>query len=189
MSGQPLRHLAHHLSRQPQPDRRHARRCGGRRWRSSRTARRRTASLDAAGIEQIPGNEVDRHPRSGSASGDVLQSALAKAYVVRVRCRRWSIRARPCAPSSASLAAAAVVAGVGAGLLVHGRSGRRPVPRGPPPTTDSPGVPGRVSLDGAVWYAESVLHDDQKSFRIKAILATTLPSSPTAFSTATTLGR
>jgi len=46
------------------------------------------------------------------------------------------------------VAAAAVVAGVGAGLLVHGRSGRRPVPRGPPPTTDSPGMPGRVSLDG-----------------------------------------
>jgi hypothetical protein len=71
-------------------------------------------------------------------------------------------------------AAAAVVASVGAGFWYVGDQGDGPTPAAPSPTRESSGVPGQVSPAGAVWYAEGVLHDDQKSFRIKAELATNL---------------
>lgn len=71
-------------------------------------------------------------------------------------------------------AAAALLAVVSTAVWYVADQGDGPSPADPSPGTASSTVSGQVSAEGAIWYAEGVLHDDQRSFSITGKLATNL---------------
>ncbi len=70
--------------------------------------------------------------------------------------------------------AAAMLVGVSSGVWYVAGRGDGPAPATPPSTTHGSEIPGTENAQGAIWYAEGVLHDGAQSVPVEGKVATNL---------------